>query len=105
MYEILGRKETFDRLLKKIFFFNQTTLIFCKRNTKQMKTILMIGTDFHIQILMNLNLRMNFFGKIMTYNPGEWGDGPWGYQHKNLLNLSKFFGESGEYNSELPMSG
>jgi hypothetical protein len=87
MYEILG-KETYDRLLKENIFQSNNS-DFVKETAKQMKNN---PEDWNGLSYLNSNEPESWdrlLWKIINLQPGEWGDGPWGIQHKKFVEFVK----------------
>lgn len=87
MYEILG-KETYDRLLKENIFQSNNS-DFIKETAKQMK---MNPDDWNGLSYLNSDEPESWdrlLWKIISLQPGEWGDGAYGIQHKKFVEFVK----------------
>ncbi|TDB59514.1 DEAD/DEAH box helicase [Arundinibacter roseus] len=92
MYDILG-KETYDRLLKEnIFQSNDSD--FVKETAKQMKAN---PEEWNGLSYLNSNEPESWdrlLRKIISLQPGEWGDGPYGIQHKKFVEFVKILAQN-----------
>ena len=92
MYEILG-KDTYDRLLKENIFQSNNS-DFVKETARQMKAN---PEDWNGLSYLNSNDPESWdrlLWKIITLQPGEWGDGPYGIQHKKFVEFVKVLVEN-----------
>lgn len=98
MYEILG-KETYDRLLKENIFQSNNS-DFVKETASQMKAN---PEDWNGLSYLNSNESESWdrlLWKIISLQPGEWGDGPHGVQHKKFVEFVKVL--IGNWGSTIP---
>jgi hypothetical protein len=87
MYDILG-KETYDRLLKENIFQSNNS-DFVKETARQMKEN---PEEWNGLSYLNSNDPESWdrlLWKIISLQPGEWGDGPYGVQHKKFVEFVK----------------
>lgn len=87
MYDILG-KETYDRLLKENIFQSNNS-DFVKETARQMKSN---PEEWNGLSYLNSNDPESWdrlLWKIISLQPGEWGDGPYGVQHKKFVEFVK----------------
>ncbi|GGE49204.1 RAD3-like DEAD/DEAH box helicase [Pedobacter psychrotolerans] len=87
MYDILG-KEVYDRLLKENIFQSNNS-DFVKETARQMKDN---QEDWNGLSYLNSNEPESWdrlIWKIISLQPGEWGDGPYGIQHKKFVEFVK----------------
>lgn len=87
MYEILG-KESYDRLLKENIFQSNNS-DFIKETARQMKAS---PEDWNGLSFLNSNDPESWdrlLWKIISLQPGEWGDGAHGIQHKKFVECVK----------------
>jgi len=92
MYEILG-KDTYDRLLKENIFQSNNS-DFVKETAKQMKAN---PEDWNGLSYLNSNDPESWdrlLWKIINLQPGEWGDGRYGIQHKKFVEFVKVLVEN-----------
>lgn len=92
MYEILG-KETYDRLLKENIFQSNNS-DFIKETATQMKVN---PVDWNGLSYLNSNEPESWdrlLWKIISLQPGDWGDGPYGIQHKKFVEFVKVLVEN-----------
>lgn len=92
MYEILG-KETYDRLLKENIFQSNNSE-FIKETARQMKAN---PEDWNGLSYLNSNEPESWdrlLWKIINLQPGEWGDGRYGIQHKKFVEFVKVLVEN-----------
>jgi len=87
MYDILG-KESYDRVLKENIFQSNNSE-FVKETARQMKEN---PEDWNGLSYLNSNDPESWdrlLWKIISLQPGEWGDGPHGVQHKKFVEFVK----------------
>lgn len=87
MYEILG-KETYDRLLSENIFQSNNS-DFVKETARQMK---LHPEEWNGLSYLNSDDPESWdrlLWKIISLQPGEWGDGPYGVQHKKFVEFVK----------------
>lgn len=87
MYDLLG-KETYDRLLKENIFQSNNS-DFIKETAKQMKAN---PDEWNGLSYLNSNDTSSWdrlLWKIINLQPGEWGDGPYGIQHRKFVEFVK----------------
>lgn len=92
MYDILG-KETYDRLLKENIFQSNNSE-FIKETARQMKSN---PEDWNGLSYLNSNEPESWgrlLWKIISLQPGEWGDGPYGIQHRKFVEFVKILVEN-----------
>ncbi|MEI5985311.1 DEAD/DEAH box helicase [Sphingobacterium spiritivorum] len=92
MYEILG-KETYDRLLKENIFQSNNS-DFIKETARQMKAN---PEDWNGLSYLNSDDPESWdrlLWKIISLQPGEWGDGAYGLQHKKFVEFVKVLVEN-----------
>ena len=92
MYDILG-KETYDRLLKENIFQSNNSE-FIKETARQMKSN---PEDWNGLSYLNSNEPESWdrlLWQIISLQPGEWGDGRYGIQHKKFVEFVKILVEN-----------
>ncbi len=87
MYDILG-KETYDRLLKENIFQSNNS-DFIKETAKQMKQNPAEWNGLSFLNSDDTESWDRLLWKIISLHPGEWGDGPYGVQHKKFVAFVK----------------
>ena len=87
MYDLLG-KESYDRLLKENIFQSNNSE-FIKVTARQMKTN---PNEWNGLSYLNSDDTESWdrlLWKIISLHPGEWGDGPYGVQHRKFVAFVK----------------